>query len=296
MTALNFKTQSNLVPSTMAAQELRKTAVYGVPQEITDDVTLILADNSKDYTGPGTNTYVVGREQVWIIDPGPNDAEHIDAVLSAVEGLEVLGILVTHSHLDHSPAAMPIKAATGAEIFGFGELDQELARQSDEDIDFSFAPDYPLSGGEVIGSGRYQCQVIHTPGHFPNHLCYYFPELDLLFSGDHVMGWSTTVIVPPLGNLADYMQSLDVLEGTGVKRMMPSHGLPIDDAVTRVREIREHRRARHQQVEECLKNGVCNTQDIVNVLYDGLTPRLLQAAEGCVEAHKELLQQENNSI
>lgn len=294
MTELNFKTQNQPVSSTETAQKLRATAVYGVPQDICQDVTLVLADNSKDYTGPGTNTYIVGSDDVWIIDPGPNDQQHIDAVLSAVEGHKVLGILVTHSHLDHSPAAAPIKLATGAPVFGFGGLDPMLISQTDEDIDETFAPDTTLTGGELLGEGRSRCRVVHTPGHFPNHLCYYFEEQRILFSGDHVMGWSTTVIIPPLGNLADYMESLDVLELLGAKRMLPSHGLPVDAPKARIQEVRDHRHMRHEQIANCIADGLCDVSGIVAKLYEGLTPRLLKAAEGCVSAHLDQMRQESS--
>ncbi len=279
-----------LVPSPVAAKALREKAIYGVAIPVADGVDVILADNAKDYTGPGTNTYLVGQDSLWIIDPGPNDPEHIDAVVAAVEGRPVEGIFVTHNHLDHSPAATPLKEKLGAPVYGYGGLPEELLHQCDEDIDPDFVPDIALLGGETVGEGRWRLQVLHTPGHFPNHLCYRMPELGVMFTGDHVMGWSTTTIVPPLGNLSDYLDSLDAIVESGAVRLMPSHGDPIDNAVNRIEEIRDHRMMRQSQVEECLHRGLTAPVDIVAELYEGLTPRLMLAAEGCVQAHIDLYQ------
>ena len=279
-----------LVPSPVAAKALRAKAVYGVPIPVADGVDVLLADNAKDYTGPGTNTYLVGHDRLWIVDPGPNDPEHIDALVAAVEGRPVEGILVTHNHLDHSPAARPLKELLGAPVYGYGGLPEELLHQSEEDIDPDFVPDIALLGGERLGEGRWQLQVVHTPGHFPNHLCYRLIDAAIVFTGDHVMGWSTTTIVPPLGNLADYLDSLDVIEQTGAVRLMPSHGDPVDNAMNRIEEIRSHRMMRQSQVEECLHRGMTEPVDIVAELYEGLTPRLMEAAQGCVQAHIDLYQ------
>lgn len=280
-----------LVPSPIAANALRAKAVYGVPISVADGIDVLLADNAKDYTGPGTNTYLVGDDALWLIDPGPDDAAHIDAVVAAVDGRPVAGILVTHNHLDHSPAAKPLKSLLDAPVYGYGGLPEELLQGSDEDIDPHFVPDNALLGGETIGSGRWRLQVLHTPGHFPNHLCYKLPDQDILFSGDHIMGWSTTVIVPPLGNLADYLDSLDLLEQAGAARLMPSHGDPVDNAASRIKEVRAHRLMRQQQVEELLHRGITDPSRIVDALYEGLTPRLVTAAQGCVAAHIELYHQ-----
>lgn len=277
-----------LLPSPVAAKALRDKAVYGVQIPVADGVDVVVADNIKDYTGPGTNTYLVGKDRLWVIDPGPADAAHIEAVVSAVGGRPVQGILVTHNHLDHSPAAAPLSDRLDAPVYGYGGLPEEIQHQSDEDIDPDFVPDRALMGGETVGEGRWRLQVLHTPGHFPNHLCYRLPDAGIIFSGDHVMGWSTTVIVPPLGNLADYMDSLDLLARAGAVRLMPSHGDPVDNALSRIEEVRAHRMMRQTQVEECLHRGMTDPADIVDVLYDGLTPRLLRAAEGCVAAHIEL--------
>ena len=287
---------TGLVPSNIAAKALRAKAVYGVPISIANGIDVLLADNSKDYTGPGTNTYIVGDEDVWIVDPGPDEAAHIDVVIDAVAGRNVVGILVTHSHLDHSPAARALQAKTSAPIYGRGGLSPDLIAASEEDIDIDFAPDHALECGEVLGDGKWRIQALHTPGHFPNHLCYLLPEHGILFSGDHVMGWSTTVIVPPLGNLADYLDSLDAIKQSGAETLMPSHGDPVHDASARIEEIRVHRLMRQVQVEAMLREGESNPAAIVEVLYQELTPRLVRAAEGCVQAHIEYSQAQGGPV
>ncbi len=280
-------TPNDLVPSNIAAEALRAKAVYGVPIFVANGIDVLLADNSKDYTGPGTNTYIVGDEAVWIIDPGPDDAEHIAIVTDAVSGRRVAGILVTHSHLDHSPAAKKLQANISAPIYGNGGVSPELLAASQEDIDTAFTPDHTLRGGETLGDGQWRIQALHTPGHFPNHLCYLLPEKNIMFSGDHVMGWSTTVIVPPLGNLADYLDSLDAMKQVGASRLLPSHGDPVEDADARIDEILAHRMMRQDQVENLMREGQSDPAIIVDILYQGLTPRLVQAAMGCVQAHMD---------
>jgi glyoxylase-like metal-dependent hydrolase (beta-lactamase superfamily II) len=273
-----------------------KHAVYGKPVEVMLGVNVLLAENAKDYTGPGTNTYLVGDERLWIIDPGPQAEKHAAAIVAAIDGRPVDGILVTHSHLDHSPAAQMLKAVIDTPIYGFSPLDPILAAHTEEDIDYDFAPDRALTGGETLGIGRWAIEVLHTPGHFPNHLCYMLPHSKILFSGDHVMEWSTTVIVPPLGNLKHYMESLDVLENADAVTLLPSHGDPVFDAKQRICEIREHRMMRHAQIQRCLAEGVFDIPEIVSRLYEGLTPRLIKAASGCVEAHLELLRLEHTGF
>lgn len=289
MNSLNQFTQLALRPSPEAADVLREHARYNEALPVADGIVVVLAENAKDYTGPGTNTYIVGDDRLWIIDPGPEDAVHVAAVLNAVAGRPVDGILVTHNHLDHSPAARPMKVAFDAPVYGFANLCPDLMAMTDEDVDLHFKADHELSGGEIVGDGRWRIEVLHTPGHFPNHLCYLLPEAETLFSGDHVMGWSTTVISPPLGNLGDYLDSLDLLEATNAARLLPSHGEPVHAAAKRIREVRDHRMMRHAQIEACLDKGTTNPSEIVAALYHGLTPRLVKAAQGCVEAHLEML-------
>lgn len=284
---------NTIIPSPVTAKKLCAKASYGHVGPVAPGVDLVLAKNPKEYTGPGTNTYVAGEETVWIIDPGPNCREHIDAVVAAVAGRDVAGILVTHSHLDHSVAAAPIAEKTGAKIYGFGALSADILALTQEDVDASFNPDIALADGHIIGEGNWQVMAMHTPGHFPNHMAYFLPHKGVLFSGDHVMGWSTTVVVPPLGNMAEYLTSLDKLEQIGSHLMLPSHGLEVANPGGRIREVREHRAMRQMQVEACVAKGVADPSEIVAEIYDDLPDRLVLAAQGCVAAHLELMTRED---
>ncbi|MFC4349338.1 MBL fold metallo-hydrolase [Kordiimonas lipolytica] len=288
--------KSTFTPSPQVALKLREQAAYGTPHPVAPGVQMVLADNPKDYTGPGTNTYIVGEERVWIIDPGPDDVAHVRAVLKVIGEREVGGIFVTHTHQDHSPAAHHLARITGAKTYGFGALSSDVLAFTDEDVDADFKPDVALACGGVVGDDDWQIMAIHTPGHFPNHLCYALPHKGMLFSGDHVMGWSTTVVVPPLGNLSEYMESLDKLEAGGARLMLPSHGPVVEGAVARIREIREHRQERHRQIAACLSRGIRSPAAIVEEIYEGLTPRLLEAAEGCVRAHLELMEADGEKL
>jgi len=280
-------------PSPITAKKLCAEANYGYCGAVAPGVELVLAKNPKEYTGPGTNTYIVGTDRVWIIDPGPDCAVHVDTVLAAVAGRTVAGILVSHSHLDHSPAAMLISRKVNAKIYGFGALSRDILAFTEEDIDADFSPDIALADGHLIGEGDWQIMALHTPGHFPNHMAYYLPHKGILFSGDHVMGWSTTVVVPPLGNMAEYLASLDKLEHLGSHLMLPSHGLEVTNPGGRIRDVREHRAMRQKQVEACVQKGVSDPASIVAEIYDELPARLIQAAQGCVAAHLEFMTQED---
>lgn len=281
------KLNNMFTPSPIVAKALRAKAVYGHVGEIARGVELVLAKNPKYYTGPGTNTYLVGTDPVWIIDPGPDDPAHVNAVLAAVGERPVAGILVTHTHMDHSPAAVPIAQKTGAKIYGFGSLSEDILSLTDEEVDPDFKPDIALADGHLIGEADWQIMALHTPGHFPNHMAFFVPQKGILFSGDHVMGWSTTVVVPPLGNMAEYLSSLDKLERLGSHLMLPSHGLAVMDPAARICEVRQHRAMRQQQVEDCVAKGITDPSVIVSEIYEDLAEGLVLAAEGCVAAHLE---------
>lgn len=283
-------------PSPIVAEKLRAEASYEQGSIVAPGISLVLAENPKDYTGPGTNTYIVGDDTVWIIDPGPDNITHINAVLTVVADRPVAGIFVTHSHLDHSPAAKPIAQKTGAKIYGFGALARDILALTDEAIDVDFTPDVSLADGHLVGAGDWQLMALHTPGHFPNHLAFYMPHKGILFSGDHVMGWSTTVVVPPLGNMREYLTSLDKMERVGAHLMLPSHGPVVADPNGRIHEIREHRLMRQRQVEGCVRRGVCEPAAIVGELYEGLTDRLIVAAQGCVAAHLDYAAEHNKTL
>nr|WP_281500568.1 MBL fold metallo-hydrolase [Kordiimonas marina] len=278
------------MPSPAVAQRLRHDARYGLAEQVAPGVLRVLADNAKDYTGAGTNTYIVGDDSVMIIDPGPDCPAHMAAVMRAVGTRPITGIFVTHTHQDHSPAARALKAVTGARTYGFGALSPDILALTDEDVDPDFEPDERLADGHCVGDGMWRLTALHTPGHFPNHLCYQLAHQGLLFSGDHVMGWSTTVVVPPLGNLADYMMSLGKLEAESARLMLPSHGPEVADPTGRIQAVRAHRLMRHDQIIDCLRRGIRDVDAIVAEIYVGLTPRLIDAAKGCVRAHLELIE------
>jgi glyoxylase-like metal-dependent hydrolase (beta-lactamase superfamily II) len=188
------------------------TCDYGVIGPVTPLIRRIVARNPGPFTFRGTGTYVVGHGKVAVIDPGPDLAEHVDALLAALGGETITHIVVTHTHRDHSPAAAAVKKATGAPTYGFGPhgAGGELVEAGG---DMDFVPDIVMKDGEAVEAPDWRLEAIHTPGHTSNHLCFTLPQERALFSGDHVMGWSTTVIAPPDGDMADYMRSLDRLRG-----------------------------------------------------------------------------------
>jgi len=271
---------------------------YETPEEVEPGIRRVVARNPKDYTWVGTNTYVLGHERVAILDPGPHTREHVEAVLAAVDGRDVIGIFLTHSHRDHAPAAIPLARATRAPVFGFGAIDPDLAALTEEDVDVKTVPDIRLEDGAVLEIDQgYVIAAVHTPGHFPNHLCYAVTihrrdegDERLLFTGDHVMGWSTTVIVPPLGNLEHYLDSLIKLLAQPARRYLPSHGPEIADGPRYVRALLAHRHMRERQIVSCLARGIRRPEAIVAAIYDGLTPRLRRAAAGSVSAHLAYLE------
>lgn len=286
-----------LVPSFQTAEVLRADMTPGAAVELAPGVVRLLADNAKDYTGPGTNTYLLGSDSLWIIDPGPACSNHLARLKTLIADRPVTGVFVTHSHMDHSPAAAPIKAWTGATVYGLGGLDPNLAALTDEDIDPDFLPDVSVKDGDRFDGPLGAATVLHTPGHFPNHLCLYVKDQGLLFSGDHVMGWSTTVVVPPLGHLADYLASLDKIDQIGARTLLPSHGLPVNDPKGRIAEIKEHRALRHIQIRAALDAGLTAIPDIVDRVYgDSLPCRLRAAAEGQVQAHIDLMNDQSQPL
>jgi len=244
----------------------------------------LLAPNPSPFTYTGTQTYLVGARDVAVIDPGPDDPGHVERLLAAVAPLGVAAIVCTHTHRDHSPASRALQAATGAPIVGCAPLvlDDEGPR-ADEAFDRDYRPDRILADGERIEGDGWTLEAVATPGHTSNHLCFAWDGA--LFSGDHVMGWSTSVVAPPDGDMAAYMASLDKLLARPERVYYPTHGPAIEDAHAHVRRLVAHRREREAQILGRIEAGEGRIPAIVADLYRDVDPRLHPAAERSVLAH-----------
>jgi glyoxylase-like metal-dependent hydrolase (beta-lactamase superfamily II) len=260
---------------------------YGRIEGVAPGIRRIIAHNPSPFTFRGTGTYIVGEGEVAVIDPGPDLDEHVAALLAGLAGEQITHILITHTHRDHSPAAAAVKAATGARTYGFGP--HAGGRRGDAAVeeggDWEFSPDVTVRDGAAIAGRGWRFEAVHTPGHTSNHLCFALPEHGTLFSGDHVMGWSTSVIVPPDGDMAAYMASLDKLLTRPDLVYWPTHGPAITEPQAHVRAFIAHRREREAGIVECLRAGVERIEDIVDRLYIGLQPGLRRAAGRSVHAH-----------
>ncbi len=250
-------------------------------------VRRILAPNPSPYTYTGTQTYLVGvGDSVAVIDPGPDDPQHIAALQAAIGNAKIAAIMCTHTHRDHSPAARPLAELTGAPIVGCAPLvlDSNLPR-SDEAFDRSYAPDRVLADGEQMTGPGWTLTAVATPGHTSNHLCYALEESGALFTGDHVMGWSTSVVVPPDGDMGDYMDSLAKLYAREDRVYYSAHGAPMTKPRQLVRGMIGHRRQRENQILRLLAEQAQTVEVMVPQMYKGLDPRLLGAAGMSVTAH-----------
>lgn len=258
-------------------------------------IRTIRAPNPSPLTGSGTNTYIVGQGDVAVIDPGPDLDDHLAAILAALGPTErVSHILVTHPHLDHSALAPRLAWATGAAVAAFGTatagrsprmamLAQTGLPDAGEGLDRAFQPDLLLADGDSIAAETWSLRAIHTPGHLGAHLA--FAMGDVLFSGDHVMGWSTSLVAPPDGDMTDYMHSLEKLQGRRWSRILAGHGDPIEDPATRLAELIAHRNSREAQIIAALARAPASATTLAEALYTGLSERLLRAASANVLAH-----------
>ena len=242
----------------------------------------MVANNPGPFTFRGTGTYIVGRGEVAVIDPGPDLPEHLAAILKAVEGETITHILITHHHSDHSPLAGPLKAATGATIYGCAVKGHEVEDTGEVKMeaghDHDFAPDVTLcDGGQISGPG-WTIEAIPTPGHTSNHLCYGLREENACFSGDHIMGWSTTVITPPDGDMTDYLDSLQRIRAREFQTLWPTHGPPILEVAPFIDAYVEHRRERMDQILLALARGPATIRELVPNLYRDVDARLHPAA------------------
>ncbi|MGE0733980.1 MAG: MBL fold metallo-hydrolase [Alphaproteobacteria bacterium] len=260
---------------------------YGKVATLTPLIRRVIARNPSAFTFHGTGTYIIGKGQVAIVDPGPDMTEHVDALLDAIRGETVTHILVTHTHIDHSPACRAVQAATGAPTYGFGPHGSgrhEQGEKVEEGGDQSFDPDHQVRHGDVVTGRGWSVEAVHTPGHTSNHICFGLREEQALFSGDHVMGWSTSIISPPDGDMAAYMRSLELLLQRDDKLYWPTHGTAIRDPKPFVKAFIAHRREREQQVLACLAGGIDRIVDMVPGMYKDVPVSLHRAAARSVFA------------
>ncbi|WEX78287.1 MBL fold metallo-hydrolase [Sinorhizobium numidicum] len=266
---------------------------HGQAVAVAEDVQRITVNNPGPFTFHGTNTYIVGRRSVVVIDPGPEDAAHFNALMTALEGREVTHIAVSHTHRDHSPLARRLKAATGALIIGEGPhrgarpLHQGETNPFAESSDMEFAPDVALSDGAKVEGDGWRLTALATPGHTANHMAFALDHTGILFSADHVMAWATTIVAPPDGAMADYMASLEKLLGRDDRLYLPGHGGPVTEPGSFLRGLRAHRKMRERAVLERISAGDRKIPDMVKVIYASTDPRLHGAAELSVLAHME---------
>ena len=261
-------------------------APYAVVDQLEPGIARVLAHNPSAFTYTGTQTYLVGDEEVAVIDPGPDLADHLVALTEAVGGRPVVAILCTHTHRDHSPAARLLADATGAPVIGCAPLSLEtVGPRADAAFDKDYVPDQVLSDGDSVEVDGRRLVAVATPGHTSNHLCFAEEGSGALFTGDHVMGWSTTVVVPPDGNMRDYMASLDKLRQRGDRIYYPAHGPAVTNPQQYVRGLIGHRLQREKQVLKLVGERPRDIPDIVANAYPGLDPRLVVAAGGSVLAH-----------
>jgi glyoxylase-like metal-dependent hydrolase (beta-lactamase superfamily II) len=259
-------------------------APYAKLEQVREGVARVLAHNPSAFTYYGTQTYLVGDRELAVIDPGPDLPEHLDALEAAIGGREVVAIMCTHTHRDHSPAARPLAERTGAPIIGCAPLALEtVGPRADASFDGDYAPTRVLQDEEVVEVGGRAITAVATPGHTSNHLCFAYG--DALFSGDHVMGWSTTVVVPPDGDMAAYMQSLEKLRHRQERVYYPAHGEPVTNPHQYLRHLIGHRMQREKQILRLVGERPLEIPEIVGGAYPGLDPRLVGAAGGSVLAH-----------
>ena len=253
-------------------------------EQLEPGIARLLANNPSAFTFTGTQTHIVGERKVAVIDPGPDLPEHVEALAQALKGRDVVAIVCTHTHRDHSPAARPLADRIGAPIIGCAPLVLEaVGPRADAAFDIDYLPTRVLEDGESIVVDGKPLIAVATPGHTSNHLCFAYG--DALFTGDHVMGWSTTVVVPPDGDMAAYMRSLDKLRQRDDRIFYPAHGPAVTNPKQYVRHLVGHRLQRERQISAIVTERPSTIGEIVSAAYPELDPRLVPAAGGSVFAH-----------
>lgn len=269
---------------------------YGEPREIWSGVRRIVANNKGPLTHNGTNTYIVGKKEIALIDPGPNDSAHVSAILEAVKGETVTHILLTHTHKDHSGALRELKEKTGAAVYAHAPIleNRGARRQADAPlddafVDLEFRPDHILNDGDIIEGESWALKAIHTPGHAPDHLCFEDQREPILFSGDHIMAWNTSVVIPPEGKMSDYLASLKKLLKKDYERFLPGHGGQARAPERLVKAFLMHRKWRETAIHDHIKEGKSTIDQLVPLLYPNAKSEVLPAAALSVLAHAEHL-------
>jgi len=261
---------------------------YGAVDQVSPLIRRVIANNPGPFTFTGTGTYIIGRgDGLAVIDPGPDQPEHLQAILAAVNGERVSHILITHHHLDHSPLARPLAEATGAPIYGCAVkapvVEDAVKLEAGYD---SFTPDISVcGGGTTIAGDGWTFETIATPGHTSNHICYALAEENACFTGDHIMGWSTTVVTPPDGDMADYLASLDLIKSRNFATLWPTHGPPITEPGPFIDAYKAHRLDRERQILAQLQAGETRIREMVPKMYAAVEARLYPAAAHSVFAH-----------
>lgn len=261
---------------------------YGESAQVSPLIRHVLSPNPSAFTFKGTGTYIIGHGNVAVVDPGPLIEDHVEALKRALGDETVTHILITHTHNDHSPAAQPLKEWSGAPTYGYGphgagKFEQGIVVEEGGDLDF--VPDVEVRDGDVIEGDGWSVECVYTPGHTSNHICYQLREEKALFPGDHVMGWSTTIVSPPDGDMTEYMASVRRLLDRDDEIYWPTHGAPITEPKPFLEALIAHREDREQQVLDCIGRDIGSIKDMVPVMYAGLDPRLFPAAERSVFSH-----------
>ncbi len=270
--------------------------VIGEIEQLENDLVVITADNASPMTFTGTRTYILGTENLIVIDPGPDSEAHLSSILKYIGKRKVTDILLTHSHIDHSPLSRQLKTETGARIIGFGSADKARTRfmkklsssldlGGEEGIDKNLLLDEKVVEKQILKLNNYSIEVVHTPGHLSNHICFSLKERKILFSGDHVMGWATTLISPPDGDLGSFMHSLEKLLVRDEVIYYPGHGKPLKEPKKMVFAQIKHRRDREKQILNSVLKNSRTPAEIVDEVYIDLNPMLKAAAKRNVLAH-----------
>ncbi len=275
----------------------RFTPRYGVSEKVAPGIRRVLAHNPGPFTFYGTSTYLVGHDEVAVIDPGPLIPEHVDNIVRALEPNETIShILITHTHADHSPAATLLQHQTGAPTFAFGSHPSTASASDtlEAGVDRHFVPDFCLRDGEHLQGPDWEIEAVHTPGHCSNHLCFAYKNQNILFCGDHLMAWSTTVILPPDGNIKHYLASLEKVQQRPERVYWPTHGPPITNPFELAGQVIGHRLARIQQIRSSVEAGCQDIASLRTAHYPDIRPELYRAAEFSILGALEYLIEEGH--